>query len=66
MMRFGTARPAWPLGLLALPLLGLGAAGCARPLERPAYLAYLADPAHGLTQTQESVGTTVACSYRPK
>jgi len=65
MTSFGTACPTWPLRLLALPLLGLGAAGCARPLERPAYLAYLADPAHGLTHTQEAGGTTVTCSYRP-
>lgn len=55
----------WPARLVALSLLGLGVAGCAGALEQPAYLAYLAEPAHGLTQTQEVNGTTVTCSYRP-
>lgn len=54
-----------PARLLPLALLGLGAAGCTRSLERPQYLAYLADPAHGLTQTQPVSGATVTCSYRP-
>lgn len=65
MTRRRSLRPVRPARLTALALLGLGAAGCARPLERPAYLAYLADPAHGLTHTQEAGGTTVTCSYRP-
>jgi hypothetical protein len=50
---------------LALALLGLGAAGCSGALTPPQYLAYLADPAHGLTQTQEVNGTTITCGYRP-
>ena len=52
-------------GRLALALLGLGAAGCTGPLSPPQYLAYLADPAHGLTQAQEAGGIRVTCSYRP-
>ena len=56
------ARPArWAAG----GLLGLGAAGCTGPLARPAYLAYLADPAHGLTQARDAGTTTATCSYRP-
>lgn len=62
---FRTVRSMWSLRLLALPLFGLGVGSCAHPLERPAYLAYLADPTHGLTHTQEANGTTVTCSYRP-
>lgn len=50
---------------LALALLGLGAAGCSGALTPPRYLAYLADPAHGLTQDQEVNGTTITCGYRP-
>ena len=50
---------------LALALLGLGVAGCSGTLTPPQYLAYLADPAHGLTQTQEVNGTTITCGYRP-
>jgi hypothetical protein len=64
-MRLGTLCPARSQRLATLALLGLGLVGCGRPLERPAYLAYLANPAHGLTQTQEANGITVTCSYRP-
>jgi len=31
----------------------------------PAYRAYLADPAHGLSHTVEVNGATVTCTYRP-
>lgn len=55
----------WLPRLLALGLLGAGGASCARPLDRPQYLAYLADPAHGLTQTRVVNGTSVTCAYRP-
>lgn len=64
-MRLGTLYPARLQRLAILALLGLGLVGCGCPLERPAYLAYLANPAHGLTQTQEANGITVVCSYRP-
>ena len=49
----------WP----ALALLVLAA--CSSPLAKPAYLAYLTDPKHGLTHTQEVNGATISCSYRP-
>lgn len=51
--------------LLALGLLGAGSAGCSHSLARGPYQAYLADPAHGLTQTQEVGGITVTGAYRP-
>jgi len=50
---------------LLLALLGLGVAGCSGALTQPQYQAYLTDPAHGLTHTQEVNGTTITCSYRP-
>ncbi|GAB3639153.1 hypothetical protein GCM10027422_47440 [Hymenobacter arcticus] len=50
---------------LALALLGLVMTGCTGSLTQPQYLAYLADPAHGLTHTQEVNGTAVTCGYRP-
>jgi hypothetical protein len=64
-MRFGTTCFASTKRLVALALLGLSLGGCAHSLDRPAYLAYLADPAHGLTQTKEANGITITCSYRP-
>lgn len=54
-----------PARRLLLALLGLGAVGCTPALERPRYLAYLADPAHGLTQTRAVGSTTITCGYRP-
>ena len=45
--------------------LGLVVAGCNAPLPPAAYRAYLADPAHGLTQTTEVSRTTITCAYRP-
>ncbi len=51
--------------LVQWALLGLLTAGCSRPLERPQYLAYLADPTHGLTRTQQAGAVTLTCSYRP-
>jgi hypothetical protein len=50
---------------LALALFGLGLASCTGSLTQPQYLAYLADPAHGLVQTQQVNGITVTCGYRP-
>ncbi len=50
---------------LAPALLGLGAAGCTGALAQPQYLAYLADPAHGLTLTQQAGSATLTCGYRP-
>ena len=38
---------------------------CSGPLDSVQYRAYLADPTHGLTQTQESNGVHVTCTYRP-
>jgi hypothetical protein len=64
-MRFVTTYLTGPSHLAALALLGLGLASCSSPLERPAYSTYLADPTHGLTQTQDANGITVTCSYRP-
>lgn len=47
-------------------LAGLLLAGCSRPpLEEAPYRAYVQEPRHGLTQTQEVDGATVSCSYRP-
>ena len=51
--------------LLALGLLSAGSAGCSHSLARGPYQAYLNDPAHGLTQTQQVGGFTVTCAYRP-
>lgn len=45
--------------------VGLLVAGCNAPLPPAAYRAYLADPAHGLTQTTEANGATITCAYRP-
>ena len=58
----------WRLALWSGRLLGatlLLAAGCSSPLAADAYLAYLTDPAHGLTHTREASGTTLTCTYRP-
>ena len=41
------------------------ATSCTSTLDHTHYLAYLADPAHGLTLTQEVDGATVTCTYRP-
>lgn len=49
----------------ALGLAGLATGGCTPALEQPPYLAYLANPAHRLTQTQDVNGATVTCNYRP-
>lgn len=38
---------------------------CSTTLDKPAYLTYLTDPKHGLTQTQEVNGAFITCSYRP-
>jgi hypothetical protein len=45
--------------------MGLLVTGCKTPLPPAAYRAYLADPAHGLTQTIEAGGATITCVYRP-
>lgn len=55
----------WLVRLLALGLLGTGSASCTHSLARGAYQAYLADPAHGLTQTQQVNGIAITCVYRP-
>lgn len=49
----------WILGLAIL------ATSCSSNLDQAHYLAYLADPTHGLTLTQEVDGATVTCTYRP-
>jgi hypothetical protein len=48
-------------------LVGVSAllAGCTHPLPAAEYQAYLLDPAHGLTHTQQVNGITVTCTYRP-
>lgn len=40
-------------------------AACTQPLPAAEYRAYLLDPAHGLTHTQQVNGATVTCTYRP-
>ena len=40
-------------------------AGCSHPLPPDEYIAYLNDPAHGLTHTREVNGATITCAYRP-
>lgn len=39
--------------------------GCSRPLPPAEYRAYLTDPSHGLTHTEEVNGAIVTCTYRP-
>lgn len=53
----------WLVGLLGAS--GLLLNSCASPLPPAEYQAYLADPAHGLTQTVEANGATITCTYRP-
>lgn len=51
--------------LLALSSWAIAAAGCTSQLDHDKYLAYLNDPEHGLTQTQQANGATITCGYRP-
>lgn len=48
-------------------LFGLAtfATSCTSNLDQAHYLAYLTDPKHGLTLTQETDGATITCTYRP-
>jgi hypothetical protein len=49
--------------LLSCLILLLGS--CTKPLPPTEYLAYLADPTHGLTHQVETGGIKVICAYRP-
>lgn len=53
------------VSLLAASALGLLTAACSASADPAQYRAYLADPAHGLTQTVAVAGTTITCAYRP-
>ena len=54
---------AWSKGLFRSSLLL--AAGCSAPLNLAQYRAYLADPDHGFTQTQQVDRVSITCTYRP-
>ncbi|MBO2009605.1 hypothetical protein [Hymenobacter negativus] len=61
------AHPSFNLVVQGISLL-IGTAlatGCSAPLDPTQYRAYLANPAHGFTQTQEANGISVTCTYRP-
>ena len=51
--------------IYSFALLLVALTACSTTLSKPAYLAYLTDPKHGLTQTQEVNGVSATCSYRP-
>ena len=46
-------------------LWAIVAVGCTSYLDHDKYLAYLNDPEHGLTQTQQVNGVSITCGYRP-